>query len=105
MSLINDFAAISYGVLGLKSNELEPLQNLEPQKDAPIAIIGAGTALGEGFLIPKGNGDYQVFGTEGGHDCLKIPTSTDNPLLYVEKINQISVSFQWILRFFQQSKN
>lgn len=67
VSLINDFAAISYGVLGLTANELESLQNIESQTDAPIAIIGAGTGLGEGFLIPKGDGDYQVFGTEGGH--------------------------------------
>jgi glucokinase len=67
VSLMNDFAAISYGVLGLNKNELEPLQNVQPENDAPIAIIGAGTGLGEGFLIPKGDGDYQVFGTEGGH--------------------------------------
>lgn len=67
VSLINDFAAVSYGVIGLKSNELESLQNIEPQKDAPIAILGAGTGLGEGFLIPQTNGDYQVFSTEGGH--------------------------------------
>lgn len=67
VSLINDFAAVSYGVLGLNSNELECLQDVQPQNDAPIAILGAGTGLGEGFLIPIGNGDYQVFGTEGGH--------------------------------------
>jgi len=67
VSLINDFAAISYGVLGLQENEVESLQNIESQDNAPIAVIGAGTGLGEGFLIPKGNGDYQVFGTEGGH--------------------------------------
>ena len=67
VNLINDFAAVSYGVLGLKSNELASLQTVEAQNDAPIAILGAGTGLGEGFLIPKGDGDYQVFGTEGGH--------------------------------------
>lgn len=67
VSLINDFAAVSYGVLGIKSEEVEPLQGVTPQNDAAIAIIGAGTGLGEGFLIPKGDGDYQIFGSEGGH--------------------------------------
>lgn len=64
--LINDFAANSYGVLGLKDSELESLQTGEINKNSPIAIIGAGTGLGEGFLIPQGN-SYQVFATEGGH--------------------------------------
>lgn len=66
VSLINDFAAIGYGILGLKPEDLCPLQTVDPNPLAPIAIIGAGTGLGEGFLIPH-NGSYQVFSTEGGH--------------------------------------
>ena len=64
--LINDFAANSYGVLGLKDSELETLQVGEINHNAPIAVIGAGTGLGQGFLIPQGD-SYQVFATEGGH--------------------------------------
>jgi glucokinase len=52
VSLINDFAALQQG---------------EVLIDAPIAIIGAGTGLGEGFLIRQANGSYRVYGTEGGH--------------------------------------
>ena len=64
--LINDFAANSYGVLGLKDSELETLQVGEINHNAPIAVIGAGTGLGQGFLIPQGD-SFQVFATEGGH--------------------------------------
>jgi glucokinase len=64
--LINDFAAVGYGILGLETKDLHTLQEATPQPDAPIAIIGAGTGLGEGFLIQQAVG-YQVFGTEGGH--------------------------------------
>ncbi len=64
--LINDFAANSYGVLGLKESELETLQIGEINKNSPIAVIGAGTGLGQGFLIPQRD-SYQVFATEGGH--------------------------------------
>lgn len=66
VNLINDFAAIGYGVLGLSPEELHLLQAGKPDKTAPIAVLGAGTGLGQAFLIPSDSG-YQVFGTEGGH--------------------------------------
>ncbi|NEQ47084.1 MAG: glucokinase [Leptolyngbya sp. SIOISBB] len=64
--LINDFAAIGYGVLGLKEDDIHTLQAGVPDEDAPIAIIGAGTGLGQGFLIKQGD-TFQVFPSEGGH--------------------------------------
>lgn len=66
VNLINDFAAIGYGVLGLSAEELHPLQAVEPDGDAPIAVLGAGTGLGEAFLTRSDRG-YQIFSTEGGH--------------------------------------
>ncbi|MBW4487097.1 MAG: glucokinase [Trichocoleus desertorum ATA4-8-CV12] len=64
--LINDFVAVGYGVVGLESEDLLTLQAGKPDPSAPIGVIGAGTGLGEGFLIPCNNG-YEVFGSEGGH--------------------------------------
>ncbi|MBD2676293.1 MULTISPECIES: glucokinase [Nostoc] len=66
ISLINDFAAIGYGIAGLQEQDLHVLQPGKPQLEAPVAIIGAGTGLGQGFLIKTGN-YYQVFPSEGGH--------------------------------------
>jgi glucokinase len=66
VSLINDFAAVGYGVLGLAPTDCETLQSGEPQTQAPIAVLGAGTGLGQGFLIHTQSG-YQVFASEGGH--------------------------------------
>jgi glucokinase len=66
ISLINDFAAVAYGILGLKIEDLHTLQSGKPNLDAPIAVIGAGTGLGQGFLIKQGN-YYQAFPSEGGH--------------------------------------
>ena len=66
ISLINDFAAVGYGILGLEPTDLHTLQTVTPQPDAPIAVIGAGTGLGQGFLIQQPGG-YQVFPSEGGH--------------------------------------
>lgn len=66
VSLLNDFAANSYGVLGLKESELAVLQVGKVIPNQTIAVIGAGTGLGESFLIFQ-NGQYNVFPSEGGH--------------------------------------
>lgn len=66
ISLINDFAAVGYGIFGLTKQDLLTLQVGKYQSAAPMAIIGAGTGLGQGFLIKQGQG-YQVFPSEGGH--------------------------------------
>ncbi|MBD2414135.1 glucokinase [Nostoc calcicola FACHB-389] len=66
ISLINDFAAVGYGIFGLQKQDLHTLQPGKSQPEAPVAIIGAGTGLGQGFLIKTGN-YYQVFPSEGGH--------------------------------------
>ncbi|NET69768.1 MAG: glucokinase [Sphaerospermopsis sp. SIO1G2] len=66
VSLINDFAAVGYGIFGLTTKDLVTLQLGKYQADAPIAVIGAGTGLGQGFLIKQGR-QYQVFPSEGGH--------------------------------------
>ncbi len=69
VSLINDFAAVGYGIQSLdKDNpqDLEILQNAESQPDDPLAIIGAGTGLGKGYVTREG-GTYNVGASEGGH--------------------------------------
>ncbi|MEA5617619.1 glucokinase [Cronbergia sp. UHCC 0137] len=66
ISLINDFAAVGYGIFGLSKKDLLTLQPGLHQPEAPMAVIGAGTGLGQGFLIKQDN-HYQVFPSEGGH--------------------------------------
>ncbi|MEB3209770.1 MAG: glucokinase [Leptolyngbyaceae bacterium] len=67
VKLINDFAAVGYGVLGLSDDDVCALQSVKAQPNAPIAVIGAGTGLGQGFLIPDRYGRYEVYPSEGGH--------------------------------------
>lgn len=66
VSLINDFAAVGYGIFGLTKQDLLTLQAGKYQPAAPMAVIGAGTGLGQGFLIRQDK-QYQVFPSEGGH--------------------------------------
>jgi glucokinase len=66
LKLINDFAAVGYGLAHLRRDELHVLQAGEVVADAPQAVIGAGTGLGQGYLIPA-CGKYEVLASEGGH--------------------------------------
>jgi glucokinase len=66
LKLINDFAAVGYGLAHLRPDELHVLQAGEVVADAPQAVIGAGTGLGQGYLIPA-CGKYEVLASEGGH--------------------------------------
>jgi len=108
VSLINDFAAVGYGVLGLQPADLLTLQTGKPQADAPIAIIGAGTGLGQGFVIAQG-GAHKVYPTEGGHADFaprtEIEFQLSRYLLDKHNIQRISaervVSGQGILAIYQ----
>jgi glucokinase len=80
ISLINDFAAVGYGVLGLTKEDICTLQSGKPNPNTPIAIIGAGTGLGQGFLIKQG-GQYQIFPSEGGHSDFAPRTELEFQLL------------------------
>ena len=64
--LINDFVAVGYGIELLSPSDLATLQDGSPLPHAPIALIGAGTGLGQGFLLWE-NDHYRVMGSEGGH--------------------------------------
>ncbi|MDM9381030.1 glucokinase [Chlorogloeopsis sp. ULAP01] len=80
VSLINDFAAVGYGILGLEPQDLYTLQSGKPNPNAPIAVIGAGTGLGQGFLIKQGS-YYQAFPSEGGHTDFAPRTELEFQLL------------------------
>lgn len=64
--LINDFQAVAYGIEALESHDLETLQAGEPQEHGVRAVIGAGTGLGEGFMVWQGE-CYEALPSEGSH--------------------------------------
>jgi glucokinase len=66
VSLINDFYAIGLGVPLLQSGDLLSLQQGQRDRTAPMAILGAGTGLGEALVVNIG-GAYHVIPGEGGH--------------------------------------
>lgn len=109
VELINDFASMSYGVVQLPPEDLHSLQAAPARKEAPVGVIGAGTGLGEAFLIPDGEGSYRVFSTEGGHADFAPRNALEYDLLQdIRKRNDLArvsaervVSGQGILAIYQ----
>ncbi|MDR2195288.1 MAG: glucokinase [Gallionellaceae bacterium] len=62
VTLINDFAAVGYGLAALRADDLVTLQAGNPQPDGVRLATGPGTGLGVVWLTPQG-----VHASEGGH--------------------------------------
>ena len=65
-ALINDFVAAAHGIACLSPRDLVTLQEGKAEPHGTMALIGAGTGLGEGFLAWDGM-RYRVHASEGGH--------------------------------------
>jgi glucokinase len=65
-TIVNDFVAVGYGIESLGPADLATLQEGRREAQGPIALIGAGTGLGQGFLCWERD-HYRVQASEGGH--------------------------------------
>jgi glucokinase len=64
--VINDLDAIAYGLARLRADDLVTLQAGRPAERGVLALIGAGTGLGQAYLVWE-NGRYRPRPSEGGH--------------------------------------
>ncbi|MBI5427991.1 MAG: glucokinase [Nitrospinae bacterium] len=79
--LINDLAAMACGVPFLDETDVVVLQKGEPDPRGRIAVIAAGTGLGQAFLVPDGEGRYIIVDCEGGHCDFPPRDRTESRLL------------------------
>jgi glucokinase len=66
LTLINDFTAVALGVPLLTEVDLLCLQKGIRDRSAPMAILGAGTGLGQAMVVFDGE-QWTVIPSEGGH--------------------------------------
>jgi glucokinase len=66
IELVNDLVATAYGIAELTTADLETLNRGDPSIGGNLAVIAAGTGLGEAGLIRNG-GCYRAVATEGSH--------------------------------------
>lgn len=66
VKLINDLEAAAHGVLTLSADKFLVLQAGTPKPGGNVALIAAGTGLGQALVVKDGQG-YRVVPSEGGH--------------------------------------
>ena len=66
VELLNDLEAMAYGVTVLEASELHVLQTGEPNDEGNVALLAAGTGLGEA-LLHRVNGRLIPSPSEAGH--------------------------------------
>ncbi|GAB0493273.1 hypothetical protein MMPV_004549 [Pyropia vietnamensis] len=84
VKLVNDFVANGYGVLTLTPEETVVVQEGKADPGGVMALLGAGTGLGQCFLTADaagGSGEYTAWGSEGGHVDWAPTTGTQAKLL------------------------
>lgn len=97
VQLLNDLEATGYGVLWLRSDEIEVLNVGNPPKERQaMALIAAGTGLGEGILHWEGQ-SYRPVPSEGGHTDFGPNNDEEIELLRYLRSQYLHVSYERIL--------
>lgn len=87
--VVNDFLAIAESIPFLKASETRRIGGGKAVSRAPIAVVGPGTGLGVGALIPDESGPemsdaWHAIATEGGHATLA--AGTDREIAVIKQI-------------------
>ena len=80
VTLLNDLQSLAYSIPVLQAQELHVLQEGEALRGGNIALIAAGTGLGEG-LLHNIDGRFVASPSEGGHADFSARTDRDIVLL------------------------
>ena len=81
VKLLNDLEAAAYGMLHLPANEFTILNaGATPRRHGNVAVIAAGTGLGEAILFWDGQ-EHHPIATEGGHTSFAPRTDQEIALL------------------------
>jgi len=98
VQLVNDFQAAALAVTVLGPSHLVGLGGAPPVARGPIAVLGAGTGLGEAFLTWSAHDlAYQVIPSEGGHADLAPRTPLEIALLQFLTGKYGRVSYERVL--------
>jgi glucokinase len=97
VQLLNDLEATAYGILWLRPDELEVLNpGKPPKKRQALALIAAGTGLGEAILFWDGK-SYRPMPSEGGHSDFAPNNDQEIELLRYLRSQYLHVSYERVL--------
>ncbi len=97
VQLLNDLEAMAHGILLLRPDELVTLNaGTRPSHKQAIALIAAGTGLGESILFWDGS-RYRPTPTEGGHTDFAPNSDQEIDLLRYVRSQYLHVSYERVL--------
>ena len=97
VQLLNDLESTAYGILWLRPDELEVLNpGKPPKKRQALALIAAGTGLGEAILFWDGK-SYRPMPSEGGHSDFAPNNDQEIELLRYLRGQYLHVSYERVL--------
>lgn len=97
VQLLNDLESTAYGILLLRPDEIEVLNpGVSPKKRQALALIAAGTGLGEAILFWDGK-SYRPMPSEGGHADFAPNNDNEIELLRYLRSQYLHVSYERVL--------
>lgn len=97
VQLLNDLESTAYGILLLRPDEIEVLNpGVPPKKRQALALIAAGTGLGEAILFWDGK-SYRPMPSEGGHADFAPNNDEEIELLRYLRGQYLHVSYERVL--------
>jgi glucokinase len=95
--LLNDLESTAYGILLLRPDEIEALNpGVPPKKRQALALIAAGTGLGQAILFWDGL-SYRPMPSEGGHTDFAPNNDNEIELLRYLRSQYLHVSYERLL--------
>ncbi len=70
LHVVNDYTALAWSLPHLRADDTVAIGGGSADPRAPRAVIGPGTGLGTGALVPTDDGDWTAVPGEGGHVTL-----------------------------------
>lgn len=95
--ILNDFEALALSLPRLGPSQWRAHDGQPPGGGGPMAVVGPGTGLGVGCVLPSGDGRWLALPGEGGHATLAPGDELESALLAVVRRQYAHVSAERLL--------
>lgn len=93
VTLLNDLMAVGLGAIAAHGKQITVLQNGRPKPEGTIAVIAAGTGLGEAVFVWDGH-EHIACASEGGHTDFAPRNTVEDELLSMMRSQYGRVSYE-----------
>jgi len=95
--MLNDFESLALSLPGLGADQVRAHPGVARPAGAALAVVGPGTGLGVGAVVPDGRGGWVPLPGEGGHATLAPADDLESALLACVRRSHAHVSAERLL--------